>query len=323
MSALSRLCAFIFALGFSVPASAASWTGPYSGVHIGVGQDTSSQSDTWTWLNNFPTGSLVGFGGGPLAPTTAPMTTTTTFTNQYHHSSVGLIGGVQAGYNWQFGRMVVGLEGDWSGSTQRDTVSSSAQPVAGVFPPVPNFFFIPGTIQGWTSEEKIDWLTTLRGRVGFARDSFLWYVTGGAAAAKISSNYTLVSSPGNPGLAVAAGANGPGSFAAFGLPGGVAGGSSSTTKFGWALGAGVETSIGDLLGWGHGWSAKLEYLYVDLGTVNTTINTGLTPVIGTTTTSVVTGSTTFTASNHVREQIVRVGFNYKFADWNRPDLRRN
>ena len=79
-------------------------------------------------------------------------------------------------------------------------------PIAGQFPPLPNFFFVPLTSQGWTSEEKLDWLTTVRGRLGWAQGANLWYMTGGVAWARIESKYTLVSSPGNTGLLVAGGA---------------------------------------------------------------------------------------------------------------------
>src|SRR5262249_39412241 len=60
---------------------------------------------------------------------------------------------------------------------------------------------------------------------------------------------------------------------------------------------------------------KLEYLYVDLGTVSNTIGTDLVPLqvmivsggFGT-----ATGSTSFYSQNHIREQVIRVGINYRF-----------
>ena len=70
---------------------------------------------------------------------------------------------------------------------------------------------------------------------------------------------------------------------------------------------------------GNNWSMKLEYLYVDLGTVNNTIGTNScrytcqlrsprTAVTGT-----ATGTTSFSSTNHVYEQIIRVGINYRFG----------
>jgi len=232
------------------------------------------------------------------------------FANQHNRGSVGLIAGLQAGYNWQSGNVLFGVEGDWSWSNPKSTTTTLAQPVAGIFPPLPNFLFVPGSVQGWTSEEKINWLATLRGRVGWAQDRSVWYLTGGAAFAQIDSNYTLISSAGTSGTA-----NGTGSQ--WGLAGGIASASFGTTKVGWVVGGGVETKIAELFGAGSlaGWTAKLEYLWVDLGTVTNTFVAPLVPICGATCApaALVTGSTTFTSSSHVYDQIIRVGFNYRLG----------
>ena len=65
-------------------------------------------------------------------------------------------------------------------------------------------------------------------------------------------------------------------------------------KAGWTAGAGIETTLG------NGWTAKLEYLYLDLGRTESTIAT---PGLGT----LVATSRRFT------DDIVRVGFNYKWG----------
>jgi outer membrane immunogenic protein len=72
------------------------------------------------------------------------------------------------------------------------------------------------------------WLGTIRGRVGLAWDRVMPYVTGGLAFGDIRTNVTGV-------------------------------GSGNTTKSGWTLGGGVEFALAGP------WTAKLEYLYVDLG----------------------------------------------------------
>jgi outer membrane immunogenic protein len=77
---------------------------------------------------------------------------------------------------------------------------------------------------------KDTWLGTLRGRAGFAFDRWLPYITGGLAY----------------GNAYVSGPNG---------------GSATGTKQGWTAGAGVEYAFA------NAWSAKLEYLYVDLNSV--------------------------------------------------------
>ena len=74
---------------------------------------------------------------------------------------------------------------------------------------------------------KDTWLATLRGRLGYSVDRWLPYITGGGA-----SGNAYVSSPG---------------------------GAVSDTKGGWSAGAGIEWAFLP------NWSAKVEYLYVDLG----------------------------------------------------------
>ena len=87
--------------------------------------------------------------------------------------SGGLIGGT-VGYNWQFGRAVIGAEGDidWSGIKGTTTT-----------------VLCPGGC-----ETRNKWLATARGRVGFSFDRFLPYFTGGLALGDINANR-----PGFPG----------------------------------------------------------------------------------------------------------------------------
>ena len=82
-------------------------------------------------------------------------------------------------------------------------------------------------------ETKNTWLSTVRARVGYAADRVLFYGTAGGAFGSIE-----------------AGANG---------------GLISSTKAGWTAGAGVEVAFAD------NWTARVEYLYVDLE--NATCNT--------------------------------------------------
>jgi outer membrane immunogenic protein len=152
-------------------------------------------------------------------------------------------------------------------------------------------------------------------RPGWAHGPYMWYATAGGAVAQIETRYTLMSSPGNSGLQAPAAPFGPGSFAQWGLPGGVAGESFTRTRIGWTVGGGVETAIGDLFGLpglGNRFTMKLEYLYVDLGRMTNVIGAALVPVCAGSCANPATGSTLFTSSVHVSEQIVRLGWNYKF-----------
>ncbi|HXW25504.1 MAG TPA: outer membrane beta-barrel protein, partial [Xanthobacteraceae bacterium] len=123
------------------------------------------------------------------------------------------------------------------------------------------------------------WFGTLRGRVGVTPDQqrkVLLYVTGGLAIGE--SEYSFSWS--NPG-----GAPGRQSYVL----------SSDTWRVGWVLGAGIEAALGD----SKNWTAKLEYLHIDLGTQS--INT------------VDIDGAPFTVSNRVVDDILRIGVNYKFG----------
>jgi len=123
----------------------------------------------------------------------------------------GFIGGGTAGYNYQIGSWVFGAEGDIDGST----TSGSVRCLGG----------------GVICQTRNDWLGTARGRVGYAIDRFLPYLTGGLAVGDIKAT--------DPPFA------------------GV-----TKTKAGWTVGGGVEVAvIGNV-------SAKVEYLHVDLGNVD-------------------------------------------------------
>lgn len=115
-------------------------------------------------------------------------------------------------------------------------------------------------------ESEIRALGTLRGRIGLAWQNLLPYVTGGLAYANVYGEE---------------GNGGPGAF-----------GSGSTWMAGWTLGGGVEAKFAP------NWSAKVEYLYVDLGNKDVFTDN----IFG-----------AFFAENlSVTAQIVRVGINYRF-----------
>lgn len=126
-----------------------------------------------------------------------------------------MVGGT-FGYNWQTGTWVFGLEGDVDGSWIN---GSSQGGGAGTSCSGPN---------GCTT--KNSWLATGRGRIGFAWDRFMPYITGGAIGGNIKATD-------NGGASV------------------------DKTKLGWTAGAGVEWAFSGP------WSAKLEYLYANLGNV--------------------------------------------------------
>jgi len=180
------------------------------------------------------TGFYLGINGGGGWGTSS--WTAGTGSNSFNTSG-GVVGGT-IGYNWQMNQVVFGLEGDldWSGISGTTTA-------------------VPCTT---SCETRNDWLGTARGRIGYAFDRFLPYVTGGAAFGNIKAS--------------------PAGF------GGV-----DETKVGWTVGGGVEVAIVGP------WTAKVEYLYTDLG-------------------STTCGAGSCAASTDVdfRSSLVRAGINYRF-----------
>jgi len=77
----------------------------------------------------------------------------------------GIIGGGQIGYNWQTGNFLIGIEGDFQGSSQA----------------------VNDTAAGVTVDQRLPWFATLRGRIGYVAGPLLVYFTGGGAWA----NYRL------------------------------------------------------------------------------------------------------------------------------------
>jgi outer membrane immunogenic protein len=174
--------------------------------------------------------------------------------------------GAQVGYNFQVApQWLIGVEGDWQWTGGKDTVC------LGECQPGPNFD------DALVVETSLRWLATVRGRAGFIHNDYLWYVTGGGAWGDVRQTITGFDADTTP------------------APIGVF--SKSTTKSGWTVGGGVETAFAP------NWTAKLEYLYVDLGTVSAR---GIMPL---------NGNVGFIAGADTRiiENIVRVGVNYKFG----------
>ncbi len=249
------------------PCPTCNWQGFYVGVNAGgsIGQDRARDTDQL------------------LPPTGNSANVTNPLTDVSHTMSPvgGLIGG-QAGYNWQSGKFVIGAEGDFDWSGQRDSFNHENF-IASIVVVAPAQVAI-------ATEQKIDWLATLRGRLGWTDNCFLWYVTGGAAWGKVDANYTF------QGVAL----NGATVFGTLPLAA-----NTSTTKSGWTVGGGVETSLA-WVGASNRWSAKMEYLYVDLGSISNTFNV---PIAGTPVTPAVHS---YTSTSNIRDHIIRVGLNYRF-----------
>lgn len=204
----------------------------------------------WTW-----TGAYLGINaGGGVARNSTTQTITPNPTSNpfamYNSSPAGFVGGGQLGYNYQFApNWVVGLEVDLQGSTQKESNCT--------------------LVCEFTTTQKLDWLGTARGRLGYTNGDWMYFVTGGGAWAGIKQDFAYVPV-------------GPVSGAAT---------VSSRTASGWTLGGGVENHLSG------NWSAKVEYLYVDLGSISDTIT--------------IPGPSIVTTSSAIRDHVIRAGVNYK------------
>jgi opacity protein-like surface antigen len=156
------------------------WSGFYIGVNVGGGLGHG--------------GSDFGVAGGPVFATV-------------NNRLSGAIGGVQAGFNWQTGPAVFGVETDFQGSGLKGTLTA---------PCLPGFCGSPLTA---SYTQKVPWFGTVRGRVGVASNGWLIYATGGYAYARLDTDATASAGP---------------------ISGSV---SLHETRNGWTAGGGIEVAL--------------------------------------------------------------------------------
>jgi outer membrane immunogenic protein len=202
----------------AVPAPGYDWNGLYIGGHIGGGWATNDISDPG-----------LGFVGTILG--IPPVQTV---------DSSGFLGGVQGGWNYQIGRLVLGTEIDFSWASINGTNTASLTPLIGLLP--------PGGTLNRSLTANTDWTSTSTVRLGYAHDRWMFYSKVGAAFAH--TNYTSNLTASAPGFGSATFFNGTG----------------AGTRVGWTVGFGAEWAF-----WNN-WSAKLEYDFMDFGSKTTTIN---------------------------------------------------
>jgi outer membrane immunogenic protein len=234
--------------------------------------------EVWTW-----DGFYVGLNGGyswGRSRTTVDFFNNTTGAFLSGSSDTfnlnGAIFGGQIGFNRQNGNWVWGLEGDFQWSGQKGDTAFTCSPTGACN----NLTFGAGLNVPVTAsfEQKLAWFATLRGRLGMlVAPTWLAYVTGGLAIGHIEtegvlSGFTAASAP---------------TAAAF---------SYDKTKLGWTVGGGVEGRISG------NWTAKLEYIYADYGSVSGT---------GLLTTNVIPLRAEF--SSKVTDHVLRVGLNYRWG----------
>lgn len=112
-----------------------------------------------------------------------------------------------------------------------------------------------------------NWLATARGRAGYAADRVLFFATAGGAFANVQTNFN--------------------------------GTTTTHTQSGWTAGAGVEWAFAD------NWTAKVEYLYVNLG--NGSVNCATAACLAAST------GVQIPVSVGLTENLIRAGVNFKFS----------
>ena len=195
------------------PAPLCTWTGFYLGLNAG---------GKWASFN-----APVTIGSSTLFGVTLPATTV-----GFNSNPSSFVGGLQAGYDYQWDAYVFGVEGDW------DWMSLSANRTVG-----PNFTG-DNFVSGDSFNVRSTWEASVRGRLGYAMDSWLLYLTGGASFLNVKTGANFI----------------PVTSGSVRFPGA----SASTTKTltGWTVGAGTEYQ------YTNNWSFALEYRYASYGNQN-------------------------------------------------------
>ena len=202
----------------------------------------------------------------------------------------GAIGGIEAGYNYQFSnKWVIGVEGDIGGANVHGgRPAGSADGLNGGGGNTGGF-----TPQFFTVQDHTNWMATATGRVGYDWGRTLIYAKGGVAFEDSSTTVSCIFGQGGA-LPLIDSATGliTGTRTCVNQAGATTGGftTPSYTRVGWTLGFGTEFDLG------HNWSAKTEYDFLSFGS-HTALATD--------------GTTLLTDKSYVSQ--VKVGLNYKFT----------
>lgn len=180
---------------------------------VPVRKAPSAMAPVYSW-----TGCYIGaqVGGQWGRDHTAEFTTATGVSTGFnqHFNSDGFVGGGHIGCTWQTGVWVWGLEGDFEGASVDGGYRLSN---------------LDGT------DFNLDWQGSIRGRLGWAVNRTLFYVTGGLSFASLEYTYVATNTV----------------FESF-----------KDTEIGWTIGAGIEHAFAG------NWTARVEYRFTDYGTIS-------------------------------------------------------
>ena len=210
------------------------WTGFYVGGNVGGG---------WVFHNHATTTDLVSGA---------------TFPEPMDGNFWGFAGGAQVGFNWfVLPSYLIGAEADFSALSNSNTES----------------LVDPSTGASASLNERPEWVSTVRVRVGLTADRFMWYGTGGVAWVQDRLTRTQI---GGPAVNNAT----PGTVETVNHSG-----------VGFAVGTGVEYAVMSHV------TARVEFLYIGLG--DETFSFPL--------------AQRSTTANFDTIALIRFGLNYKFG----------
>lgn len=193
----------------------------------------------------------------------------------------GVIGGANVGYNYQINQWVIGLEGSVDGTSLSNTA-------------VANVPFLGGTL-GINAHSTLPIEGSIRGKVGVAWDRALIYATGGVAFGGFNTDFNAFGTD----------------FAGVPIFGST---SVSSTRVGWTVGGGIQYAVT------NNWSVFAEYRYTNFGSVREALFPGLNGIAVTTPAGVVVTGGFLNDSRHIQQNLVQVGFDYKFDLFTPPPV---
>jgi outer membrane immunogenic protein len=227
------------------------WTGFYAGVNMGG-----------AWVTG--------------CPTYTPVSGAAVWTGAHCTHPDSFIGGGQVGFNYQTHNVVLGIEADIGGSTggSKDTIATTAGTAT-----------VPAGSMRISGDHTPGSIETVRGRLGYAYDNWMFFISGGGAFAGGNVDTVGEFTP----------AGGTSSTATFTV-------NNHGTRVGFVVGGGLEWAMS------RHWTARVEDLYMDLGTLSNspTVCSGG---------SCATFTDALSLSNDrssLSVNVLRVGVNYKF-----------
>ena len=272
------------------------WNGFYVGGNVGAAWSGHDSCPTLNWRDN----------GVFVADTSF-------LPNCNNGNKVGVIGGLQAGYNWQFGAWVFGLEGDvnWigrNGGHGFDFATFGNPEMVYTDGPGynmqssnnnrPNRTTVTNHVFSFSGNGDNNTLSTIRARFGFAMDRSFFFLTGGVAFRNGGGDATITDTA----TTITTNRNVWDSGKSSWRPDVTT--TVNTTTFtrngngnnvGWALGGGLEYALTENV------STKIEYLLAQFGNGGNFFGNADCPDVG------------FFGDHKNSIDIVRVGLNYRFV----------